>query len=819
VLLGIVTWSVEEANWITPQPSLFVALALALVTGLLLARSRLPGVAAHTLAMVLGAGLAVWQGANLLPVAGMSSKVAYLVEQLQLWWQATNAGEPNPGTIQVALMFICLTWIIGYLSTWFTIRRKSPWVAIFLGAIGLLLNLSNLRETSHSFFFFYLLAALLLMAQTTWVRHYSSLRKHPIRYPKRSIGYFLASVFCLSTLMLSLAWPAPEFSGNPVQTWVRENMPWRQDIEDYWQNFFAAVYAQKPTLSHGGSDTLDFAESPDLSDDVFFIVHTKRPRYWRTRTYDIYTSGGWLTSPTTDQILMKGVTKSNVALSSPTGQLTYTVTPVVSSNVLLTTGELASSTITTMMKTLTPLVFDIDLSSSTDDNSLPSDIASIAKSWRDDPRSRLIAKSQLARSLPGDLTLVDLRQSDGQTIEVSVSRRGLLAKEVIAFSTLQYLEPYEGYTITTQLPIVTHSMLAQAGNHYPPEITDRYLQLPPNFPERVRHLAQTVTKDAETAYDKAMAIRQFLADIPYSTTFQAPPKRSDGVDYFLFTTKTGDCTYFASAAVVMLRSVGVPSRLGVGYLPGEYDDEQKGYIIKEASFHVWPEVYFPSYGWIELEVTPGRGFSNVEDTVGVGASGFAGTLGGGFSEFEDEGLDDYAGLYPGGGTTPPGNVPAEDTPGSGSGSSEKDSAASGDEDMTLYPGEDVATLDTSTAIWLWPALAVLGIIILFIFGLLSYRRLGYFTGHDTAKAIYSRMCFLSSLAKLGPQPQQTALEYGSRLGSVFPQQTEAIANIVQSYTLTRYSRDKTLGAIGKRRVQQSWHQLRLSLFKRLFRIK
>ena len=73
----------------------------------------------------------------------------------------------------------------------------------------------------------------------------------------------------------------------------------------------------------------------------------------------------------------------------------------------------------------------------------------------------------------------------------------------------------------------------------------------------------------------------------------------------------------------------------------------------------------------------------------------------------------------------------------------------------------------------------------------------------TTQAIYSRMCFVGSLVKLGPQPQQTALEYGARLNTAFPQQAEAIANIVQGYTLSQYSREKALEAIQARRMQES----------------
>ena len=98
---------------------------------------------------------------------------------------------------------------------------------------------------------------------------------------------------------------------------------------------------------------------------------------------------------------------------------------------------------------------------------------------------------------------------------------------------------------------------------------------------------------------------------PTSTTRTSPRRRAgqDGVDYFLFDVKEGYCDYYASAMVVMLRSVGVPARFVVGYTPGqlkptnEQNDEGDQYRILERNAHAWPEVYFPSYGWVQFEPT------------------------------------------------------------------------------------------------------------------------------------------------------------------------------------------------------------------------
>jgi hypothetical protein len=81
------------------------------------------------------------------------------------------------------------------------------------------------------------------------------------------------------------------------------------------------------------------------------------------------------------------------------------------------------------------------------------------------------------------------------------------------------------------------------------------------------------------------------------------------------------------------------------------------------------------------------------------------------------------------------------------------------------------------------------------------------------------MCLLASLIKLGPQPQQTAFEYSTKLSTAFPRYAEAIGNIAQIYVATQYSRNKALGVSQKQRLQESWHLVRRALLKRLFRMK
>lgn len=161
------------------------------------------------------------------------------------------------------------------------------------------------------------------------------------------------------------------------------------------------------------------------------------------------------------------------------------------------------------------------------------------------------------------------------------------------------------YTVVSRSPAPSIAELRSAPANYPDWVRERYLALPP-IPERVIALARSITANAPTAYDKALAIESYLRALGYNLQVPAPSQNRDIVDYFLFDLRQGYCDYFATAMVVMGRAVGLPARLATGYATGRYDPGQDGYIVTGMDAHAWVEIYFPGYGWIEFEPTPAR---------------------------------------------------------------------------------------------------------------------------------------------------------------------------------------------------------------------
>jgi transglutaminase-like putative cysteine protease len=133
-----------------------------------------------------------------------------------------------------------------------------------------------------------------------------------------------------------------------------------------------------------------------------------------------------------------------------------------------------------------------------------------------------------------------------------------------------------------------------------------YLQLPESVTQRTRDLALDITQNAATVYDQVIAVRDYL-QTTYPYDYFPPPQapNTDSVDNFLFVDQRGVCEHFVSAMVVMLRSLGIPSRLVAGYGTGTYNPFTGFYEVHASDAHAWVEVYFPVYGWVSFDPTPG----------------------------------------------------------------------------------------------------------------------------------------------------------------------------------------------------------------------
>ncbi len=163
--------------------------------------------------------------------------------------------------------------------------------------------------------------------------------------------------------------------------------------------------------------------------------------------------------------------------------------------------------------------------------------------------------------------------------------------------------PVGRYEATSDISQPSPSQLRAASNDYPPEILLNYLQLP-HVDDRVLPLAKQITATASNNYDKTAVMERYLRT-HFGYTLQLPRSvPRDAVANFLFERKQGHCEYFASAMAIMLRTLGIPSRVVNGFRTGEFNDLTSQYLVRGSNAHSWVEVYFPGYGWISFDPTP-----------------------------------------------------------------------------------------------------------------------------------------------------------------------------------------------------------------------
>ncbi|HEV2396325.1 MAG TPA: DUF3488 and transglutaminase-like domain-containing protein [Candidatus Sulfotelmatobacter sp.] len=160
------------------------------------------------------------------------------------------------------------------------------------------------------------------------------------------------------------------------------------------------------------------------------------------------------------------------------------------------------------------------------------------------------------------------------------------------------------YEATSDIAKPSPAELRKAGRNYPQQITETYLELPELDP-RIEQLAAEVTRSAKNDFDRSSAIENYL-HAHFTYTLQLPNTTvKDPIANFLFERKQGHCEYFASSMAVMLRTIGIPSRVITGFRSDEFNDISDSYVVRAKDAHAWVEAYFPGFGWQTFDPTPG----------------------------------------------------------------------------------------------------------------------------------------------------------------------------------------------------------------------
>ncbi|HCC34938.1 MAG TPA: hypothetical protein DEQ02_04620 [Ruminococcaceae bacterium] len=152
---------------------------------------------------------------------------------------------------------------------------------------------------------------------------------------------------------------------------------------------------------------------------------------------------------------------------------------------------------------------------------------------------------------------------------------------------------------------------------YIDRVYEQYTALPDSLPDRVYDLAEELTRDYDTSYEKVTALIDHLSAFSYTLTPGSVPPGREFTDYFLFDAKQGYCTYFATSLCVLARALGLPSRYVEGFVTPPKKDSSGVFVVTNAQAHAWVEIYFEGFGWLQLEPTPAYAAFYNDMTVAV----------------------------------------------------------------------------------------------------------------------------------------------------------------------------------------------------------
>ena len=537
-------WSVEEAAWVQNIGILTWVTLLALACGLIWSRLRWPEWLHHLSATLLGlATVAVFVANGLAGYGYLSfgTKLRILLATVADWARVVWSGDVGTDN-SVFLALLALTaWLVGYLGAWTVFREHGAWWPILCSGSALVVNQSY-APVPWWHFMLYLVSSLLLLVKVNLMRQQQTWRYQRIWYsPSLGWGVLRAGVL-VSLLAVLASWVAPTVSasGRLADALSFAQDPW-DNAQMEFNRLFGGVQSRNLEAVSGFSSSLVPRGSFRLADTVVMHVTADKPLYWRVIVYDRYTGQGWLEPERLQTFYLDADEEALVRLEPEA--YARRAEAVQEYRLVLVRGNLLAA------------AADVE-------------------------RLSIPVRADLANATGG-------------------AESGLRG-EVVSLRSGVRLRPGLQYTVVSSVSIAEGQLLRQAGTDYPGWVA-RYLQLPPELPQRVKDLAVDVTQGQDNPYDKALAIERFIRSFPYSQDTVPPPRGRDWVDYLLFDLRQGYCDYFASAMAVMLREVGIPARVASGYATGDWDPQGNRYLVRDSHAHSWVEAYFPQYGWVTFE--------------------------------------------------------------------------------------------------------------------------------------------------------------------------------------------------------------------------
>jgi hypothetical protein len=729
-----VALSIQGAEWVEDMPNLALMGFLALLCAMLLARSAIPAVLSHLLSIVFGGLAILWQVLLTVPGNDWFDRWDAFYARMDHWFNVAARGGISNDTLPFVVLVVSLTWLSGYVFGWSVFRWQNPWLGLLPGGGALFLNFTFSDQLS-ALALLYLGGGLLLVMRLSLTRNLREWKREGTPYPTfLSISFAHLTAWAVGLLLL-VGWLAPvTVQAQPLSSvWDDLSRPFLS-LSDDTVRLIGPIKTQKVLPIHAFKGVLPFQGSIQLRErNVLSLTLDKAEGlanypFLRGAVYDEYTAGGWLSGE-------RHETDRPAIDLSPDGSQQLTV-PSENQRLIIAHIQVANSRVarSVLFAIGQPLGADVPSKAEANEDWENADTPGFSITLMRPPDRLAPGATYSTAGLVTDATADELRASD--------------------------------------------TIVLDAG--------DRYTQLPDDLPGRVRDLAEEVTASQKTSYDKVKAVETYLRQIPIAYRLLEVPPGQDAVDYFLFESKEGFFDYHASAMVVLLRAVGIPSRLAVGYAldPTAFDAENRRYNIREEHAYAWAEVYLPGYGWLAFNPSPERpAVTRQGDTIIEGGSSW-------FGGIDPAILGSLGlGLEPGGGTTQPEEnppvTPVEPAGGGGGG--------------------------IPLAVWLALGIGAAAVAVAGGGGLFTWER--GLAGLPYPQRTWEQTLRLAGWARLGPRPEQTPMEYAQDLQSRLPD-VEDLDYLAASYGRSRFGR-KSADAEEKERLRAVWRRLRGKLLLRV----
>ena len=548
-------WRLQTADWAEGLAQIRTVAVIGCLVGLALGYSRYQkrGLIFFSLAYMLV--ITAWQLIGLIEFGEdqtwLLDKFAVLFGRLATDIKELQAGRAvKDQFFVVALM--CLPYWFTSLYSGYHLTRRGDFLKSILpnGILMFIIHAYHYTSRDYTWMFgVYLFLALLLLSRLKYLADRKKWAETRVQVSSESGLDMTNTTFAMAAVLIFLAWGIPYIL--PATAEGREF--WRKTYGEVFsssrfENIFASVDKEAQPKPRNFQTELALGTRIPQSDLVVFRVFVPEsaadlPRlYWRGQVYDHYEDGAWQTTGEDESRRQPSDGDIQIPDDSHTRRYGFTFDILTKGQRLLYTPA-------------QPVWVNHDA-------------------------------IMLYSELPGDPAAEEV------------------PLDVMALRATPTLEIGDLYRAGARIGDPTVSQLREAGQNYPEWVMKKYLQMPEDFSPRIRALTSQIAAPYDNSFDKAAAVTNYLRqEIEYTALVSLPDGNVDPLEYMLFESKKGFCNYYATAEVLMLRSLGIPARLAVGYAQGEPNQQNSIYVVRERDLHAWPEVYFPEYGWVEFEPT------------------------------------------------------------------------------------------------------------------------------------------------------------------------------------------------------------------------